>query len=171
MPISTRHTHFFRYTLPHSQTFHHLCRSAVFVLAPRSTISCTTNSRTFCSAASPNTTISGSLSVLASSVVITRKQTLSSDPALARPAFKSNSRLGQPFRRTLPAVPMARQSSHSLHSSPACRAYVGEATPAAGEYHCNDFEWEDLRQEAEALLSARKAHQQVWVIQARVTRV
>ncbi|KAL0035798.1 hypothetical protein WJX77_003039 [Trebouxia sp. C0004] len=55
---------------------------------------------------------------------------------------------------------MARQSSHSMHSSVACRAYVGEATPAAGEYHSNDFEWENLKREAEAMLSARKVHQQ-----------
>lgn len=33
----------------------------------------------------------------------------------------------------------------------ACGAFVGERTPAAAEYHSNDFDWEDLRAEVEAL--------------------
>jgi len=169
MLFSSRQTVSLRRTLPHSQTFHHLCRSAVSVLPPSSTYLCTTNG---CTLLAATYTIRLTLShpVLVSSAV-TREQTLSADPALTRTAFATKSCLGQPFGRILSAVPMARQSSHSVHSTAACRAYVGEATPAAGEYHCNDFEWEDLRQEAEALLSARKAHQQVWVMEARVIRV
>ena len=62
--------------------------------------------------------------------------------------------------RLSPAV-MAGHSVHSMHSTASCRAYVGEATPAAGEYHSEDFDWEDLRQEAEALLAARSSQQQV----------
>jgi len=170
MLSSTRHKVLLRHTLPHSQTFHHLCRSAVSVLPPSSTYFCTTNDCTLSLAATHTIRLTLGLSVLASSAV-TRKQTLSVDPAHTRKALTTNSCLGQPFRPTLSAAPMARQSSHSVHSTAACRAYVGEATPAAGEYHCNDFEWEDLRQEAEALLSARKAHQQVWVMEARVIRV
>ena len=65
------------------------------------------------------------------------------------------------LQHLLPALVMARQADHSMHSTAACRAYVGEATPAAGEYHCNDFDWEDLRQEAEAMLAARYAQHQV----------
>ena len=49
--------------------------------------------------------------------------------------------------------------SCSIHSTAACRAYVGEATPAAAEYHCNDFDWEDLKQEAEAMLAQRRTVQ------------
>lgn len=52
-------------------------------------------------------------------------------------------------------------AQHSRHSTAACRAYVGEATPAAAEYHCNDFDWEQLKQEAEAMLAERSALQQV----------
>lgn len=51
-------------------------------------------------------------------------------------------------------------SMYSMHSTAACRAYVGEATPAADEYHSEDFDWEDWRREAEALLAARSAQQQ-----------
>jgi len=170
MLFSTRHTVFLRHTLPHRQTFHHLCRSAVSVLPPSSTYFYTTIGCTLYLAATHTIRLTLSLSVLASSAVI-RKQMLSADPAHTRTASTTNSSIGQPFRPTLSAVPMARQSSHSMHSSAPCRAYVGEATPAAVEYHCNDFEWEDLRQEAEELLSARKAHQQVWVMNARVIRV
>lgn len=169
MLFSSRRTFLLRHTLPHSQSFHHLCKSTVSVLPPSSTYLCTTNGCTLTLAATHTIRLALRLSVLASSAVI-GKHTLSADPAHTRTAF-TNSCLGQPFRRTLSAVPMARLSSRSMHSSAACRAYVGEATAAAGEYHCNDFEWEDLRQEAEALLSARKAHQQVWVVKARVTRV
>lgn len=53
------------------------------------------------------------------------------------------------------------EASRSMHSTAACRAYVGEATPAAAEYHCNDFDWEDLKQEAEAVLANRRAQLQV----------
>lgn len=38
-----------------------------------------------------------------------------------------------------------------------CGAFVGEKTAAASEYHSNDFDWEDLRAEVEAL-SADKQH-------------
>ncbi|KAL3133398.1 hypothetical protein ABBQ38_007267 [Trebouxia sp. C0009 RCD-2024] len=51
-------------------------------------------------------------------------------------------------------------AQHSKHSTAACRAYVGEATPAAAEYHCNDFDWEQLKQEAEAMLAERSAQRQ-----------
>ena len=55
----------------------------------------------------------------------------------------------------------AGQSMHSVHSTAACRAYVGDSTPAAAEYYCNDFEWEELKQEAEALFAKRHAQLQV----------
>lgn len=38
----------------------------------------------------------------------------------------------------------------------ACPAYVGEATPSAGEYHCNDFDWEEHRQEVLEQLATRQ---------------
>lgn len=44
-----------------------------------------------------------------------------------------------------------------MHSSTACPAYVGEATASAGEYHCNDFDWEEHRQEVLAHLANRQA--------------
>ena len=66
-----------------------------------------------------------------------------------------------PFCRQVPAAIPTLGIGHSVHSMAAYRAYVGEATPAAGEYHCNDFDWEELRQEAEQLLAARKGQQQV----------
>lgn len=53
------------------------------------------------------------------------------------------------------------EASSSIDRAAACRAYVGEATPAAAEYHCNDFDWEDLKQEAEAVLAERHAQLQV----------
>lgn len=56
---------------------------------------------------------------------------------------------------------MASQAKHSMHNTAACRAYVGESTPAAAEYHCNDFDWEELKQEAEALLADRHAQHKV----------
>lgn len=34
--------------------------------------------------------------------------------------------------------------------APAARAFVGEKTATAAEYHCNDFDWEDLRAEVDA---------------------
>ena len=58
-----------------------------------------------------------------------------------------------------------KEASHSMHSTAPCRAYVGEATPAAAEYHCNDFDWEELKQEAEALLAKRHAELQVIYLQ------
>lgn len=42
---------------------------------------------------------------------------------------------------------MQQGVKHSVHSSIACPAYVGEATPSAGEYHCHDFDWEEHRLE------------------------
>uniref|UniRef100_A0A061RNX5 Methyltransferase family protein n=1 Tax=Tetraselmis sp. GSL018 TaxID=582737 RepID=A0A061RNX5_9CHLO len=36
-----------------------------------------------------------------------------------------------------------------------CRGYVGETTPAAAQYHCNDFSWEELRVKAEPLLASQ----------------
>ena len=53
------------------------------------------------------------------------------------------------------------EASSSIHRAAACRAYVGEATPAAAEYHCNDFDWEDLKQEVEAVLATRCTQLQV----------
>ena len=55
----------------------------------------------------------------------------------------------------------ASQAKHSMHSTATCRAYVGESTPAAAEYHCNDFDWEELKQEAETLLADRHAQLKV----------
>ncbi len=37
-----------------------------------------------------------------------------------------------------------------------CGAFVGEKTAGASEYHSNDFDWEDLRAEVEALASKEK---------------
>jgi len=37
-----------------------------------------------------------------------------------------------------------------------CGAFVGERTPAAAEYHSNDFDWEDLRAEVEALSASQQ---------------
>ena len=38
----------------------------------------------------------------------------------------------------------------ALRLAPALMAFVGEKTASAAEYHCNDFDWEDLRAEGEA---------------------
>ena len=54
-----------------------------------------------------------------------------------------------------------KETDRSMHSTAACRAYVGEATPAAAEYHCSDFDWEELKQEAEEMLAKRRAQLQV----------
>ncbi len=37
-----------------------------------------------------------------------------------------------------------------------CGAFVGENTAAASEYHSNDFDWEDLRAEVEALTNEQQ---------------
>ena len=89
-----------------------------------------------------------------------RRQAPATSHCAAKTACSAYSTLALHSRQALP-VPMARQAADSMHSSAACRAYVGEATPPAGEYHCNDFEWEDLQREAEALLRARSAQLQV----------
>lgn len=54
-----------------------------------------------------------------------------------------------------------KETNRSMRSTAACRAYVGEATPAAAEYHYNDFDWEELKQEAEEMLAKRRAQLQV----------
>lgn len=60
-----------------------------------------------------------------------------------------------------------QEASRSMHSTAPCRSYVGEATPAAAEYHCDDFDWEELRKEAEAMLAKRHAQLQVIMLLAR----
>ena len=35
--------------------------------------------------------------------------------------------------------------------------FVGGQAPAAGQYHSRDFEWDDVRREAEAALAAERA--------------
>ena len=47
------------------------------------------------------------------------------------------------------------RSMHSMRSTTACPAYVGEATASAGEYHCNDFDWEEHKQEVLAQLAVQ----------------
>ena len=42
--------------------------------------------------------------------------------------------------------------ARALKMAPAARAFVGEQTASAAEYHCNDFAWEDHRAEVEAQL-------------------
>ncbi len=37
-----------------------------------------------------------------------------------------------------------------------CGAFVGERTAPASEYHSNDFDWEDLRAEVEALAANKQ---------------
>ena len=80
-------------------------------------------------------------------------------------------RLQQPptaqFAGSVPAgVSAMKEASQGTHSTAPCRAYVGETTPAAAEYHCNDFDWEELKQEAEAMLAKRHAQLQVIDLQA-----
>ena len=64
------------------------------------------------------------------------------------------------------SVRAMKEASRSTHSTALCRSYVGEGTPAAAEYHCDDFDWEELRQEAEAMLAKRHAQLQVIYLQA-----
>ncbi len=92
---------------------------------------------------------------------ISGKRVAKTHQTSTRAAYIAHSSLSCRLEPPVSAVSMATQPAQNLHSAAACRAYVGEATPAAGEYHCNDFDWEDLRQEAEALLAERKTQQQV----------
>ncbi|KAK9823986.1 hypothetical protein WJX72_006802 [[Myrmecia] bisecta] len=47
-------------------------------------------------------------------------------------------------------------SSTTAHRPVARQGYVGDASEAAREYHCQDFAWEDIREEAEAVLERRR---------------
>ena len=44
-----------------------------------------------------------------------------------------------------------------MHSTTGCPAYVGEDAPPAGEYHCNDFDWEEHKRDVLAKLAPQEA--------------
>lgn len=85
----------------------------------------------------------------------TSRKRLSLAASLRQPAWS------QLFRSVPVGICTMEGAQHSRHSTAVCRAYVGEATPAAAEYHCSDFDWEELKQEAEAMLAERGAQVQV----------
>lgn len=152
---------FYRHTLTHQRCcWHKTSWSATFCKAASSK---TLASSRACNWQSSQTYILAPLHHCCSTIVhsaASRRQAPATSHCAAKTACSAHSKLAFHSRQAL-SVPMARQAAVSLHSSAACRAYVGEATPPAGEYHCNDFEWEDLRREAETLLRTRSAQLQV----------
>ena len=86
---------------------------------------------------------------------------------LPHTAAKLQQPLTSQFSGSVPTgVRAMEEASRGTHSTAPCRAFVGEATPAAAEYHCNDFDWEELKQEAEVMLAKRHAQLQVMYLQA-----
>lgn len=80
-------------------------------------------------------------------------------------SLSQSQKLSQPAE-SLPLI-LGHSRQRSMHSSTACPAYVGEATASAGEYHCNDFDWEEHRQEVLAQLATRQAANSVVATSAK----